>query len=598
MLGRNKAALFAAGTIIACAAAGAAMAQQPAEGGGGAPVTAKLPLPLHEPKPVSAQMLVKPADGDWLMFRRTLNGWGYSPLTQITAGNVAGLRLAWSRPLPQGSYEGTPIVHDGVMYVIAPSDQIQAVDAATGDLIWSFKRRYAEGYKGGGSKRNAAIFENLIIDTSADGFVYGVDIHTGKQVWETKVTDWKTQSASTSGGPIIAGDKVISGRNCARDAGPDACVMVANDARTGKELWRTSTMAKPGEPGDETWGGVPWEKRLQVGAWMAPTYDPELNLIYFGTSVTAPTTKYLLGGNDKKHLYSTSTLALAANTGKIVWHYQHIIDHWDFDHTFERLLVDTQVAPDPKAVSWINPRIKLGERRQILTGIPGKTGIIYTLDRKTGEFLWATPTVRQNVVQKIDGATGEVTMNPATVFTGPDQSRDVCPSFAGGKNWPEGAYSPKTNLMYMPLQNICSVVTSEGPKTKGQIGMGINYVAVMAPGETNVGTVRAISASTGRTAWKFDQRAGMMSLMATAGGLVFAGDAVGRFKALDDATGRKLWEVNLASPVGGYPISYAVDGRQYVAIGTGFSPEASALSRETPEYKPSTDNVLYAFTLP
>ena len=591
----NKSALFATGALIACAMAGTAMAQ--AEGGAAAS-TATPALPLHQPAPVSAQMLVHPSDNDWLMFRRTLNGWGYSPLTQITTHNVASLRLAWSRPLPTGSYEGTPIVHDGVMYIIEPNDAVEAVDAASGDLIWKFKRRYAEGYKGGGSKRNAAIFENLLIDTSADGFVYGVDIHTGKQVWETQVTDWKTQSASTSGGPIIAGDKIISGRNCAREAGPDACVMVAHDARTGKELWRTSTMAKPGEPGDDSWGKVPWEKRLQVGTWMAPTYDPELNLIYFGTSVTAPTTKYLLAGNDKKHLYSTSTLALDANTGKIVWHYQHIIDHWDFDHTFERLLVDTQVAPDAKAVSWINPKIKPGERRQVLTGIPGKTGIIYTLDRKTGEFLWATATVRQNVVQSIDGATGEVTMNPATVFTGPDQSLDVCPSFAGGKNWPEGAYNPKAGLMYMPLQNLCSVVSSEGVKIKGQIGMGINYVANLPPGETNVGTIRAISASTGRTAWKFDQRAGVMSLMSTAGGLVFAGDAVGRFKALDDSTGKKLWEVNLASPVGGYPISYAADGRQYVAIGTGFSPEASALSRMTPEYKPSTDNVLYVFTLP
>jgi PQQ-dependent dehydrogenase (methanol/ethanol family) len=595
----TRAALLTAVSTTACILAGGALAQPaPAEGGGGAPVTAILPLPLHKPAPVSAQMLVRPADADWLMFRRTLNGWGYSPLTQISGSNVATLRLAWSRPLPTGSYEGTPIVHGGVMYIIEPNDQIEAVDAASGDLIWKFKRRYAEGFKGAGTKRNAAIFEDLLIDTSADGFVYGVDIHTGKPMWETKVTDWKTQSASTSGGPIIAGGKVISGRNCAREAGPDACVMVAHDARTGKELWRTSTIARPGEPGDDSWGGVPWDKRLQIGAWMAPTYDPELNLIYFGTSVTAPTTKYLLGGVDKKHLYSTSTLALDANTGKIVWHYQHINDEWDFDHTFERLLVDTVVAPDPKAVSWINPKIRPGERRQVLTGIPGKTGVIYTLDRKTGEFLWATPTVRQNVVQSIDGATGEVTMNPATVFTGPDQAKDVCPSFAGGKNWPEGAYSPRTGLMYMPLQNLCSIVTSEGPKTMGQIGMGINYTAFLPSGETNVGTIRAISASTGRTAWKFDQRAGMMSLMATAGGLVFAGDGVGRFKALDDSSGKKLWEVNLASPVGGYPISYGVDGRQYVAIGTGFSPEASALSRETPEYKPSTDNVLYAFTLP
>jgi alcohol dehydrogenase (cytochrome c) len=189
-------------------------------------------------------------------------------------------------------------------------------------------------------------------------------------------------------------------------------------------------------------------------------------------------------------------------------------------------------------------------------------------------------------------------MNPATVFTGPDQSLDVCPAFTGGKNWMEGAYNPKANVMYLPVQNICSVVTSEGPKTKGQIGMGINYTAVLKPGVTNIGSIYAVSAATGRTEWRFDQRAGMMSLMSTAGGLVFAGDAVGRFKAIDDASGKKLWEVNLASPVGGYPISYSVDSKQFVAVGTGFSPEASALTRETPEYKASTDNVLFAFALP
>jgi alcohol dehydrogenase (cytochrome c) len=307
---------------------------------------------------------------------------------------------------------------------------------------------------------------------------------------------------------------------------------------------------------------------------------------------------FLLGGNDKKHLYSTSTLALDADTGRIVWYYQHVLDHWDFDHVFARLLVDTEVAPDPKEVAWINPRIRPGEKRQVLTGIPGKTGIVYTLDRKTGEFLWATPTVRQNVVQSIDGETGEVTVNPATLFTGQEQSVEVCPAFTGGKNWPEGAYSPRTGLMYMPLQNICSTVTSEGGKTVGQIGMGIDYVAKMPPGETNVGTIRAISAETGRTAWKYDQRAGVMALMATGGGLVFGGDAAGRFKALDDRTGKKVWEVNLSTPVSGFPVSYAVDGKQYVVIGTGLAPEAFALMRMTPEYKPALQNVLYVFALP
>jgi alcohol dehydrogenase (cytochrome c) len=543
-------------------------------------------------------MLANPPAGDWLSFRRTLDGWAYSPLDQITPANVKTLRLAWSRPLPEGAYEGTPIVHAGVMYIVEPSDAVEAVDAATGDLIWQFKRRYPQGFNAGGAKRNGAIFENLLINSSADGFVYALDIATGKQVWETRVTDWKTQSASTSSGPIIANGKVISGRNCAKEAGPDACVIVAHDARTGRELWRLHTMPKPGEPGDESWGGVPWEKRLQVGTWMPPTYDPELNLIYFGTSVTAPTTKFLLGGNDKQHLYSTSTLAINADTGKIAWHYQHILDHWDFDHTFARILVDTKVAPDPKAVSWINPRIKPGERRRVLTGIPGKTGVVYTLDRKTGEFLWATPSVRQNVVQSIDGKTGEVTVNPAAVFTAPGQKLDICPAFTGGKNWQEGAYSPRTGLMYMPLQNLCSTVSSAKRDSTGELGMGITYAAALPPGETNVGTIHAISVETGRTAWKYDQRAGMMALVATGGGLIFAGDGVGRFKALDDRTGAKLWEVNLASPLSGFPISYAADGRQYVAIGTGLSPEGFALARMTPEYKPARENVLYVFTLP
>ena len=210
---------------------------------------------------------------------------------------------------------------------------------------------------------------------------------------------------------------MITGRQCQPDAGNDSCVITAHDAKTGKELWRTRTIPRPGEPGDETWGNVPIEQRWHVGTWMVPSYDPELNLIYVGTSVTIPAPKFTLGGNDKKHLYHNSHAGLDADTGKIVWYYQHIVDHWDLDHPFERLLVDTAVAPDPREVTWINPKVEAGERRKVITGIPGKTGIVYTLDRQTGEFLWARPTVLQNVVSKIDGATGEVTVNPEAVFT-------------------------------------------------------------------------------------------------------------------------------------------------------------------------------------
>ena len=188
---------------------------------------------------------------------------------------------------------------------------------------------------------------------------------------------------------------MISGRSCRPWAGPEACIIAAHDARTGEELWRTRLIPAPGEPGDETWGGVPYEQRGHVGSWMAPSYDPELNLLYVGTSVTSPAPKFLLGGADNRHLYHNSTLALDGDTGAIRWYYQHLNDHWDLDHPFERMLVDTAVAPDPSAVSWINPNVRPGEVRRVVTGIPGKTGVVYTLDRATGEFLWATPTITQ-----------------------------------------------------------------------------------------------------------------------------------------------------------------------------------------------------------
>jgi alcohol dehydrogenase (cytochrome c) len=541
-------------------------------------------------KPVTDKMLQNPPAADWLSFRRTLNAWGYSPLDQIDAGNVKSLKEVWSAP--NNNAEVAPLVHDGVMYIPLGGDGVLALDGATGKELWRYARELPNGRAPGGTKRNIAIYENLLINTAGDGTLWAVDARTGKLAWENKITG----QANTSSGPIIANGKVISGRACAPGRGPEGCVMIANDARTGKELWRTWTIPKPGEPGNETWGNVPYEKRNQVGTWMPPSYDPELNLVYFGTSVTGPTPKYTLDGNDKTYLYHTSTLALNGDTGKIVWYYQHIVDHWDFDHTFDRILVDTQVAPAAGEVAWINPNLRAGETRKVLTGIPGKSGIVYTLDRKTGEFLWAEPTVKQTVVKSIDGKTGKVTMNPDTVFTHDDQTVDLCPAFTGGKNWMPGAYSPETGLMYMPLQNLCSDVTSK-PEGKGQLGMRIDYTAKLAPGETNVGTVRAISVKTGATAWKYDQRAGVMAVVATGGGLVFGGDVVGGFRALDAKTGKVLWETKLGGAVSGIPVSYGVGGKQFVAVTTGTTPESGGVARMTPEIQVPREQVLHVFAL-
>ena len=590
---RNGAALAAAGILAAlCGPAGATPEQSVAVQAGAA---AERPF-----TPVTDAMLRNPDPADWLMWRRTLNSWGFSPLNQITPANVAGLKLAWARPLPAGGFEGTPLVHDGVMYIPEPSDTIEAVDAATGAPIWKFKRKYAPGFTGAaGAKRNIAIFETLLVSSSADGFVFAVDARTGKQVWENQATDFHVQPGGPSAGPIVANGKVISGRACSVAGGPDACVVVANDALTGKELWRAHTVVLPGEPGADSWGNIPREQRVTVGTWNPPSFDPELNLIYYGTSIASPSPKFMLAGNDKDYLYETSTIALDADTGKVVWHYQHIRDFWDFDHTFERYLIDTEVAPDPKSVEWISPKVKPGQVYKVLTGIPGKTGIMYTLDRRTGEFLWARTTVKQNVLAGIDLKTGKAINNPATEFTGPDQALDICPAFTGGKNWTAGAYSPQTRLMYMPLQNICSVVTSAGPKTgPGLLGMAIDYTAVPVPGEPNIGTIQAISAVTGKTEWKYQQRAGTMSLVDTGGGLIFAADAVGGFHGIDDRTGKELWSVNLSAAISGFPISYGAGGRQFIAVGTGGSPEAAGLGRMTPEYTPATGNVLYVFALP
>ena len=554
-------------------------------------------------RPVSDAELANPSPGEWLMWRRTLDGWGYSPLDQIDRDNVGGLRLVWSRALTPGRQQGTPLVRGGVMFMPNPRDVIQALDAVTGDLIWEHRRDRPDDladYMIGtliDTNRNVAIHGELIIDTSMDDHVFALDAETGEEVWDTEILDYRVNPANQTSGPIVAGGKVFSGRSCDPRGGPNGCVVTAHDAATGEELWRTRLIPAPGEPGDETWGDVPFEERAHVGSWMVPSYDPELNLLYVGTSVTSPAPKYMLGGVDLTHLYHNSTLALDGDTGAIVWHYQHMNDHWDLDHPFERLLVDTAVRPDPAAVSWINPRLTPGERRRGVTGIPGKTGIVYTLDRETGEFLWATPTITQNVVSGIDGATGAVTENAELIFTAAGQTVLACPHASGGKDWEAGAYSPRTNLMYMPLRNVCSrmrAMAEPDEQDEARRLYAIAWRPELAPGYDDVGSVQAISAETGEVVWNHQQRAATMSLAATGGGLVFGGDVNGRFRAFDDRTGDILWEINLGSPVSGFPITYAVDGRQYVAVSTG----SGRFLELTPELRPSANNNLFVFALP
>ncbi len=550
---------------------------------------------------VTDAMLEKPAPGSWLMWRQNQAGWDYSPLTQINGRNVDKLRLVWSRAMGPGIQEAMPIIHDGVMFLPNPSDLTQAIDAVTGDLKWEYKRAIPDDagkfFPVPAINRSLAIYGKVIIDMGMDNFAYAINAETGKLAWETKILDYHKGAQQTSG-PLIVKGKAISGRGCEPEGGPDACVIVAHDALTGKELWRTRTMPRPGEPGDESWAGIPDEARWHTGTWMVPSYDAELNLVYIGTSVTSPAPKFMLAGNDKQYLYHNSTLAINPDTGKIVWFYQHVVDHWDLDHPFERILVDTVVAPDRNEVTWMNPRIKPGERRKVLTGIPGKTGLVYTLDRQTGEFLWARPTVMQTVISNIDGATGKVTVNPAALFSKQGDSAMICPNANGGKNWQAGTYSPLGNVMFYPLQNTCAQTTAVLDKPSLDSLYAIASKPMIAPGTDKVGTIYAISVETGKTLWKYEQRAGTMSLVSTGGGLVFGGDTAGHFRAFDQKTGKVLWDVNLGSSVTGYPISYAVNGKQYVAVSTGTSLAGGGTARLTPEVRTSNGNNIFVFALP
>ncbi len=561
-------------------------------------------------EPVTDAMLKSPAPDDWLMYRRTYDSWAYSPLEQIDRDSVGRLELAWSRAMTSGRQYITPLAYRGVLYIESPRDILQALDARTGDLIWEYRWRPPDpddtltpGTHVRGT-RSIAIHGERIYHLTADAHLIAVNARTGALEWAVPETA-REGGITHSAGPIVVDGKVISGRGAAPRGGPAVSYIAAHDADTGRELWRFHTIPAPGEYGDESWKGVPYEDRQHVGAWDVGSYDPELGLLYWGTSVPSPALETVRGTEGGDVLYSNSTVALDPATGELRWYYQHLPrDNWDLDHVFERLLVDTVVTPDAGEVRWISPRLKAGERRRVVTGIPGKTGIVYTLDAATGEFLWARETIHQNVIADIDPATGRVTIDEAMVPQ-PFEELLVCPGNAGGKNWMGGAYSPRTRLMYHVMLNSCMVQRGTTDTFRRGLGYAVSWVMVEDPALAGrdpypVGRLDAIAVDDGRGAWRHERRAGLVSgLVATAGGLVFGGDANRRFMAFDDRTGDVLWETVLSAPVTGHPVSFAVDGEQYIAIAAGGNThvDRTALSLH-PEIKvPQGFNTLFVFRL-
>ena len=553
-------------------------------------------------QPVTDEVLRNPSDADWLQWRRTYDGWAYSPLDQINRENVGNLQLVWSRALNAGGVELIPLVHDGVMYIPHPGGVIEAVDATTGDLFWQYRREPPETtgrFGGGGRTRNIAIYDDKIFFAApADGFLIALDARTGAVVWETEITRPEDR-ARHSAGPIVVRGKVLTGRACSVGGIAGGCFIAAHDAETGEELWRRFTAAWPGEPGGDSWGGVPLEERQHVSVWMPGTYDPELDLVYWGTGVPGPYTAIARGFGGEYQgdlLYSNSTLALNSETGEIVWYYQHLPgDDLDMDHVHERILVDITFEPSDE-LEWYN-HTAAGEERKVLWAA-GKAGTQFVLDRETGEFLWARPMLHQNVIVDIDD-TGRVIKDPDLIHK---EFGDVL--VAGpraGKDWWYGAYSPLTNAVYQPLLNAWVRQTSlEFTGT----GNAASRQTISSPDQTNLaGMVKGYNVATGELLWEHKQAAPWLGgLVTTGGGLLFGGDINRRFRALDQETGEVLWESILNSRITGGAISYGVDGRQYIAVASGGNSNGSYERFDlTPDVQleaPTGSNTIFVFALP
>ena len=533
--------------------------------------------------PVTDAVLRNPDPADWLSWRRDHSASGYSPLQQVNRQNVGKLGLAWAWPMEDGHQEQEPIVYKGVMYLPHSNNVVQALNARTGELIWEYRRELPEDTTRSGT-RNIAIYQDKIFLGTLDGYLVALGARTGSVVWETKVADYQQHNRYTAG-PIAADGKVFAGLAC-RVGSLKSCFMTAHDAATGKQLWRRESIAGPGDPEEHnaTWGGVPYEERKKGSFWLTGSYDPDLKLVYWTTGSSYPYPEILRGTDDGAVLYTNSLLALDAETGAMKWFFQmQPRDNFDMDHQDNPILADVEIG---------------GTQRKVVYTL-GKTGILWALDRETGDHLWNRQLVAyQNIFQHIDSETGAITMNEKIIPREVRTSQLVCPGMRGGKLFQTDAYNPRTNTIYSPVSNEC-IIFKILPLEVSVSGVDYGRIEHMEGAAGKVGRLTAVSASTGQLLWTYDQRAAIGSVLTTGGGLVFAGDFYRHFRAFDAQTGEVLWELPLSGSVTGYPISYAVDGKQYVAVGAGEGTVGQRhLAGLYPELKaPEGSNILMVFAL-
>ena len=537
---------------------------------------------LDDLRPVSNEMLLNPPADDWLVWRRTHANLGHSPLDQINKGNVSDLRMAWNWALPPGANMMTPLVHDGVLFAYSAGDIVQAIDASSGDLLWSFQREL-DSDKPLNSKKGVAIYQDKIIVPTSDIHLLALEARSGKLVWDHKIDTGDEQDHWMKAAPMVVNGKAIIGLT-GQLAIAGGNFIVAIDLETGAEAWRFYTVARPNEPGGNSWNGMPVMERTGGSVWVPGSYDPELNLVYFGPAPTYDTdalrVPLTLPGITTDALYTNSTIALDADTGELVWHFQHVRnDQLDHDWAFERQIISLPV----------NGQM----RKAVVTG--GKEAIFEALDAATGEYLFSIDMDMQNVFSEIDPRNGDKTPYPDAIPE-PGQvlqglSLDgICPKALGARNMQSTSYNPNTGILYIPLQDTC-IERSTGQRWQKYPN---------SDEEGLWGLVKAVNLETREEVWTRRQVAPPASgHLTTDSGLLFRGTVDRWFQAIDQDSGEVLWQQRLDNSPSSYPITYRVDGKQYVAVATNSgSYHANGMERIAGITNPPSGASLWVFVLP